>query len=127
MEHHKMLHNVLILLCYNLGQFAGVLAVGYVATKSMLNSIESLRQYFKLRWVPIFVRWIACLFTFFIVWDNASVIDLEKYLPNALAHFGAAGFLGFASDQIFDKVLAIILPGIQKELPPLSYPEDKKP
>lgn len=124
-EHQRMIHTLLILVCYNLGQFAGILAVGYIASKSTLNSVSKIREYFKLRWVPIFVRWIACLFAFFIVWDNPSVMNLEKYLPNDLAHIGAAGFFGFASDQVFDKVFAILFPSMQKELPPVQPPEDK--
>jgi hypothetical protein len=32
------------------------------------------------------------------------------------------GLLGWASDSILDKVLTIVLPGVQKELPPVPDP-----
>lgn len=126
LEHHPMMHTLLILLCYNIGQFAGIMAMAYAAAKSQLNSLSSIRGYFRLRWVPITVRWVICLFMFFVAWDNPSVMNLEKFMPSLLSHLGVAGFLGFASDQIWDKILVVVLPGIQKELPAIPAVDDNK-
>jgi len=116
-ESHHALHFTLILICYAIGQASGILAAGYLASKSTLNSIKSIRHYFSVRWIPVFLRSLMGLFAFFVVWDNPSVFPLERFMPNFLAHIGVAGFLGFASDQMFDKVLAVLFPGLQRELP----------
>jgi len=116
-ESHHALHFTVILVCYAIGQASGILAAGYLASKSTLNSITSIRHYFSVRWIPVFLRSVMCLFAFFVVWDNPSVFPLERFMPNFLAHIGVAGFLGFASDQMFDKVLAVLFPGLQRELP----------
>ena len=118
-ESHHALHFTLILICYAIGQASGILAAGYLASKSTLNSIKSIRHYFSVRWIPVFLRSLMGLFAFFVVWDNPSVFPLERFMPNFLAHIGVAGFLGFASDQMFDKVLAVLFPGLQRELPPI--------
>lgn len=117
LEQHPALHYIAMLAVYNVGQFSGILAAAYLASKSTLNSVASIRQYFGIRWIPVGIRWLACFATFLIAWENPSVINLERFMPNIAAHMGVAWFLGFASDQIFDKILAIVLPGIQKELP----------
>lgn len=118
-ESHPMLHFIVILISYTIGQGAGILAVGYIASKSTLNSIKSIWQYFSVRWIPVVLRWLMCQFAFFVVWENPSVFPLERFMPSFLAHVGVAGFLGFGSDQVFDKVLALLFPGLQRELPPI--------
>ena len=124
-ESHPTLHFAVILACYTIGQAAGILAVGYIASKSTLNSIASIRQYIAARWIPVMLRWLMCLFAFFVVWENPSVFPLERFMPSFLAHIGVAGFLGFGSDQVFDKFLALLFPGLQRELP--AIPGGDKP
>lgn len=122
-EAHPVLHYLAILAVYNVGLAVNVLAAAYVASQSKINSIEGIGQYFKLRWVPVSIRWFLCLCLFLVVWGNPSVLDLERYMPNFPAHLGVSGMLGWLSDSVWDKVLAVILPGIQKELPVVPPPQ----
>lgn len=117
LESHPALHYAVVLLFYNVGQGAAFLASAYIATKSQLNSIRSIRQYFSVRWVPVLIRWLACLAAFLFAWGNPSVLNLERWMPNLSAHLGVAWLLGFCMDQLFDKIIGIIFPGITKELP----------
>jgi len=117
LESHPALHYALILLSYNLGQFSVILGTAYISSKSTFNSIKSIRQYFIVRWVPLLIRWLAAMATFLVVWGNPAVLNLERFMPNFSAHLGVAWFIGLGWDQILDKLLAIILPGVQKELP----------
>lgn len=125
LEQHPALHYLFVWLSYNLGQLVVVTVTAYIASKSTLNNVKSIRQYLVLRWVPLGARWILCNFMFFVLWENSGVIDLERFMPNLMAHVGVAGMLGFLSDQIWDKVLAVVLPGINKELPAVPPPEVK--
>ncbi len=124
-ENHPALHYVVILLFYNSGQALNVLAQAYLASRSSLNSIKSITDFFKFRWVPIGIRWFVCLCLFLVVWENPAVLNIEKFMPNFASHLGVSGMLGWASDSIFDKVMAVIFPGIQKELPAVPGPEAK--
>lgn len=120
LEAHPVLHMIFFFFCYLLGQAAGVLGAAYAASKSTLNSITSIRQWFSLRWVPVTLRAVMALFLFCMVWENPLLpigASLEKFMSGFLAHMGAAGFLGFASDQLCDKVLIMLFPSVQKELP----------
>ena|SRR5258708_18417700 len=116
-EAHHWLHTAFILVCYVLGQWAGILGAAYAGSKSTLNSIKSIRQWFAVRWVPVGIRALMSLFAFFVIWENPSLFNLEKFMPNFAAHMGVAGFVGFASDQLIDKVLVVLFPNVQKELP----------
>jgi len=126
-EAHPVLHYLLILLSYNLGQFSVVLGTAYISSKSTLNSFGSVRNYFDARRVPIFIRWLTAMATFLVVWGNPSVLNLERFMPNFGAHLGVAWFIGVGWDQILDKILAIVLPGVQKELPAVPPAEQTKP
>jgi len=117
LEQHPILHTVFILFCYLCGQSAGVLGAAYAASKSTLNSIKSIRQWFAVRWIPVGIRALMSLFAFFVIWENPAFFNLERFMPNLAAHMGVAGFIGFASDQLVDKVLVILFPNVQKELP----------
>ena len=119
LEAHPALHYEVVLVFYHIGLLMNVLAGAHLATRSQLNAVASVKQYFALRWIPIGIRWFACLCMFLILWENNSVINLERFMPNLAAHLGVAGGLGFTSDALWDKVLAIVLPGVQKELPPI--------
>ncbi len=125
LETHPALHYVVVLLFYNIGQAFNVLAGAYIASKSSLNSIKTIWQFFSIRLVPVGIRWFLCNCLFFIVWENPSLLNIERFMPNLAAHVGIAGLLGWASDSIWDKVLAMILPGIQKELPVIPPPAVK--
>lgn len=121
-ENHPVLHYAVVLVFYNIGQAFNVLAGAYIATKSSLNSIKTIWQFFSVRWVPVGIRWFLCLCLFFIVWENPSLLNLERFMPNLATHIGVAGLLGWVSDSVWDKVLGILLPGIQKELPAIPPP-----
>lgn len=125
LEAHPALHYSFILAFYNLGLAINVLAAAYLAAQSQLNNIQGIAHYFQVRWVPVGIRWILCIFLFLVAWGNPSVIPLERFMPNFAAHLGVAGMLGWASDSVFDKVLAIVMPGIQHALP--AVPNDPNP
>lgn len=118
-ETHHSLHYALVLLFYNLGLAANILMAAHIASQSKISGISSIAHYLKLRCVPVGIRWFLCICLFLIVWGNPSVLDIERFMPNFSAHLGIAGGLGFLSDALWDKVLAIVLPGLQKELPPI--------
>lgn len=124
-ETHPILHMIVIFLSYLSGQAAGMLGAAYAASKSSLNSISSIWQWFQARWIPVFIRTLMGIFMFFVVWENPSLMSIEKFMPNFMAHVGVAGFIGFASDQLVDKVLVILFPGVQKELPVVPGQEPK--
>jgi len=120
LESHPLLHTAFVLICYLSGQSAGVLGAAYASSKSSLNSIASIKQWFSVRWIPVGIRALMSLFAFFVVWENPAFFNLEKFMPNLAAHMGVAGFIGFASDQLVDKVLVILFPNVQKELPVIA-------
>lgn len=120
LEQHPAMHYVAVLIFYHMGLLANVLAGAHLSTRSGLNAITTVKQYFSLRWVPLFTRYSLCLGLFLFVWENPSLgINLERFMPNLPAHLGVGIILGWSCDSVFDKVLAIVLPGIQKELPPI--------
>jgi len=92
-----------------------VFSAAHLSTSAQNNSVKTLGEYFSLRWMPLTVRFVVCIFIFLMGWGSVA-LGLEKFLDDSLAkHLGMAGFLGFASDEFTSKVLALI--GIQKELP----------
>lgn len=126
LEVHPAMHYLVMLLFYVLGLLMNILAGAYLAARSQLTGIKSVTHYFQLRWIPISIRVFACLCMYFVLWENPHLLNLEKYMPNLSAHLGVAGLLGFVSDQAWDKFLALVLPGIQKELPPIPADEPPK-
>lgn len=123
LEAHPAQHYLLMLFFYHVGLAANMLTSAYLAQRSSLNGVMTIKQYFSLRWIPIGVRWFACLCMFLVIWENSSIVNLEKFLTSIPTHMGVAGGLGVVSDVMWDKFLAIFLPGIQKELPPLDAPK----
>lgn len=124
LENHPVFHYVLALVFYNIGLLVNVLAAAHLSTSSKNNSVKTIGDYFSLRWVPLSVRGVVCNFVFLIGWENPS-LKIEAILDHSLPlHLGAAGFLGFASDEFISKVLAVF--GIQKELPAVPT-ADKAP
>jgi len=117
LESHPAMHQLFVLCCYLIGQSAGLLGGAYAGSKSSLNSIKSIKQWFQVRWIPVGIRGVMSVFLYFVAWENPSLFSIERFMPTLLAHAGVAGFLGFASDQLVDKVLVILFPGVQKELP----------
>lgn len=126
-EAHPALHYEFVLATYIVGLAINVLAAAYIASQSKLNNVESIAHYFKLRWVPVSIRAVLCIFLFLIVWENPAVIKLETYMPNFAAHLGVSGMLGWASDSIFDKVLAVVFPGIQHAMPAVPNESNTTP
>lgn len=126
LETHPVLHLIFVFLSYFSGQAAGMLGAAYAASKSSLNSIASIRQWFQVRWIPVFIRTLMGIFMFFVVWENPGLFSIERFMPTFMAHVGVAGFIGFASDQLVDKVLVILFPGVQKELPVVPGQEPKQ-
>jgi hypothetical protein len=117
LEHHPVLHYLMEFLFYSTGVAINILAGAHIASQSKLNGLHSIKDYLVLRWVPICARYFVCICLFFILWENPHVLTLERFMPNFSAHLGVAGSLGWLSDSVWDKTMAILLPGLQKELP----------
>jgi hypothetical protein len=93
-----------------------------------LNALKTIREYFVLRAVPLFTRYVLCLALFLFVWENPALpisANLEKVMPNLPAHLGVGIFLGWGCDSVFDKVIGLL--GIQREMPPLPPADPSKP
>jgi len=124
LETHPALHYALELACYHVGLLANVLAGAHIATHSKINALKTIGQYFELRAIPLFVRWIACLAVFLIAWENPKVLNIDRFFTSLPQHLGMALSTGFLSDAFFNQVIGVIFPGVQKELPaiPLDTP-----
>lgn len=119
---HPALHYLLELASFNVGLLVNVLTQAQIAVNENNNSVNDVKTYFKLRWIPLAARWVTCMFVFFMVWENSALpLDsvLEKVMGNSniLPHIGASGFVGFTIDNLFSKVASLV--GIQKALPPV--------
>ena len=120
LERHPALHWLVEFVFYNVGLLANVLGGAFASMLSKVNGIHTVGTYFRLRWIPLTVRWVICIFMFLILWENPSLnLGLERIMPNLAAHMGVAGAVGFLSDTFWDRLLAIIAPGIHKTLPPV--------
>jgi len=118
---------IFLLLSYMTGQVLLVICTAFLASKSKLNGLARLRDYFLLRWPPLVLRWFLSLCTFALVWNNPKVLNLDAWVPTFPMQMGLSGIFGWVSDSILDKILAIIFPGIQKEIPPVPEPPDATP
>jgi hypothetical protein len=108
-------------ICYFLAQALHLLLGAHLSIHSKLNSVGSYREYFSLRIVPILCRVFLTTLVFLEVWYNQSVLDLSRFTPTIQTQVAMAGILGWFSDSLFDKFLALI-PGLQKELPAMDCP-----
>ena len=125
LESHPAMHYIMVLIFYHLGLLVNVLAGARIATQSNLNALKTIRQYFVLRAVPLFIRYVLCLGLFLFVWENPSIpLNLERFMPNLPAHLGVGIFLGWGCDAIFDKIVGLF--GIQQEMPPLPPADPPK-
>lgn len=107
--------------CYAVGQLLHLLLGAHISIHSNLNSVTTYKSYFCYRWVPIVCRLFLTTMTFMIFWGNPTVLDLTKYMPTTSTQIAMAGILGWFSDSVFDKVLALI-PMFKKELPAVDDP-----
>lgn len=112
----------LLLTFYMIGQFLLVLTTAFIASKSKLNDVRGLADYFALRWPPLALRWFISICLFLLVWNNPKVMDLDNWMPNFQTHLGLSGIFGWVSDSVLDKVLAIVFPGLNRELPAIPEP-----
>lgn len=121
LESHPLMHWVVVFVFYNCGLLVNVLGAAFATMLSKMNGIRTVSAYLKLRWIPLAMRWFISVCMFFIVWENPALLgnQIEKIMPNFLAHIGVSGLLGFTSDAVFDRVLGILAPGIHKTLPPV--------
>ena len=114
------MHWAVVFIFYNLGLLVNVLGGAFASMLSKVNGIHTVATYFRLRWIPLASRWFICVMMFLIIWENPYLnLGLEKIMPNFAAHIGVAGTLGFLSDAFWDRLLAIVAPGIHKSLPPV--------
>ena len=119
-EAHPVMHYLLEFLFYTLGVAINILLGAHIAARSKLNGLRSIGDYLTLRWVPICARYFVCMCLFFIVWGNPHVLNLERIMsPSFLSHVGVAGSLGWLSDSVWDKLVNVLFPGLQKEMPPI--------
>lgn len=114
---------VALLCSYMTGQLLLVICTAYLASKSTLNGLSKLRDYFALRWPPLALRWFISLCLFLLVWGNPKVMNLDSWVPTFPMQMGLSGIFGWVSDSVLDKVIALIFPGVNKELPPVPPPE----
>ena len=114
---------------YMLAQFLLAMSTAYIASKSKLNSVSGILAYFALRWPPLALRWFLSLCTFLLLWENPKIFHWDDWLPNYATHLGMSGIFGWVSDSVLDKAIAILFPGINKEIPaiPDDYPTPVKP
>lgn len=121
LEAHPVIHYILEFCCYNIGLLMNVLVAAHLSTSSKNSGVQSVLGYFRLRWIPLTVRWTACIFLFFVLWENPSLPlhqTFEKVMGTSiLPHLGTSGFLGFGCDEMMAKVTALL--GMQRELPPV--------
>lgn len=125
---HPVMHYLLEFVCYNVGLLMNVLTAAHLSSNSKNNGVKNVGGYFKLRWIPLTVRWLACIFLFLMVWENPSISingTFEKVIgTNILPHMGTSGFLGFACDHFFGQLTALL--GMQRELPPIPVADEGK-
>ena len=120
LESHPVMHWLVVFVFYNIGLLINVLGGAFASMLSKVNGIHTVTTYLRLRWIPLASRWFLCVCMFLIVWENPSLnLGLEKIMPNFPAHIGVGGALGFLSDAFWDRLLAIVAPGIHKSLPPV--------
>ena len=112
-----------LLLSYMTGQLLLVICTAFLASKSRLNGIHGLLGYFALRWPPLALRWFISLCLFMLVWNNPKVMNLDNWVPTFPMQMGLSGIFGWVSDSVLDKVIALIFPGVNKELPPVPPPD----
>jgi len=129
LETHAALHWIVVFASYNAGLLVNVLTVAFASILSKSNGIHDVKTYFQLRWIPLLSRWFICVMMFFIIWENPSIGNFEKYMTSFPAHIGVAGFFGFTSDILWDRLLGLIAPGIHKSLPaiPPAVPDATQP
>jgi hypothetical protein len=109
--------NWLVWLLYFFGQLLHILSSAYLAIRSNKNNVQTLIEYLKSRVIPLVSRLFLSTLAFIIVWDNPKLnIEFSQYITNGLTQAAMAGILGWFSDSLFDKVVALI-PWLGKELP----------
>lgn len=122
---HPVLHYLMEFTCYNVGLLMNVLVAAHLSNSSKNNGIKTVAGYFAQRWIPLTVRWIACIFLFLMVWENSSLSinnTFEKIVGTSiLPHMGMSGFLGFCCDHLMGQLTALL--GIQRDLPPVPPAE----
>ena len=126
---HPVLHYLMEFVCYNVGLLVNVLTAAHLSTASKNSGVQSVKQYFALRWIPLATRWTVCIFLFLMVWENPALsvnTKVESILGGSiLPHMGASGFLGFGCDHLMGQITALL--GMQRELPPIPPAPDPGP
>lgn len=106
---------------YVVGQVLHLLTTASLAVQSKLNGLDSVGSYLKLRWIPLTGRMFLATLGFMFIWDNPSLVDIDQYLKTLYAQIAVAGALGWFSDSLLDKFVALLsrfVPVLQRELPP---------
>jgi hypothetical protein len=112
-------------LLYFIGQALHVLLTAHLTIRSTLNALTSYEEYFRLRWMPLVCRIFLTTLAFMIIWANPRLFGLERLMPTLATQAAMAGILGWFSDSLFDKLVAMI-PGLQRELPAMDVPTEQK-
>ena len=127
LESHPTMHWLVVFVFYNAGLLVNVLGGAFATMQSKLNGIKSVGAYLKLRWIPLAMRWFICVCMFLFLWENPSVLNIERFMPTFGAHIAVAGIVGFLSDAVWDRVLGIVAPGIHKSLPAVPSADANAP
>lgn len=106
---------------YVIGQFLHIISTAYYAIISHKNATDSFGKYLAVRWVPIVSRLFLTTATFVLAWNNPSILDLERFMPNVASKIAMACILGWFSDSLFDKVISLV-PMLRGELPSVPPP-----
>lgn len=101
---------------YAVGTFLHILLVANQAVRSKSDGKHTIKEYLAWRWVPIGCRIFLSMLAFVLVWNNPSVIDIDRFMSTTSSQVAIAGILGWFSDSVLDKVIGMI-PALQKELP----------
>ena len=112
---------------YFLAQILHLLWAGWLAARSKANLLTGVLDFLKLRAVPIVCRLFLTTLTFMLLWYpliGAITVVFKSFMQIA----ALAGIFGWASDSLWDKLVATlgqVLPAFQREkLPSLDGKDD---
>jgi hypothetical protein len=128
---HRLKWDAIFLFVFFLGQFLTMLRRAYLAKRSKLNGIESIRQFFAINWIPLLYRSVVEWLIFFYAyrfWQASSIqwaiskfgLNIPFQVPEHRGLWGCLG-TGIISSSLLDllamqdKIFGIPIPKFIKE------------